>query len=139
MVKVEWEGDLRFRAEMPDGTGFLMDSATDGPSPVQTLAASIAACAAMDVISILLKQRQDVKNYRVEIEYERPPQGAYPRPITSAKIIHVLEGTNINQAALKRAIELSDEKYCSVQATLRTNPKVTSEWKVVEPVEAPRD
>lgn len=132
MVKLDWKGDLRFQAVMPDGTGFLMDSEDAGPSPVQSLAASLAACAAMDVISILEKQRQKVTSYRVEIEYERPPAGTYPRPITSATVRHYIEGENISSAAVERAIELSDEKYCSVMATLRTSPEVKSEYRIAE-------
>jgi putative redox protein len=132
MVKLEWKGDLRFQAVMPDGTGLLMDSENAGPSPVQTLAAAVAGCAAMDVISILEKQRQKVHSYKIEVEYDRPPQGVYPRPITSMTIVHIVEGENIDPLKLERAIELSNEKYCSVLETLRVNPEVKSEYRIVE-------
>jgi putative redox protein len=133
MVKLEWKGDLRFQAVMPDGTGFMMDSETAGPSPVQTLAAAVAACAGMDVVSILLKQRQNVTGYRLEVDYERPPEGQYPRPITSMVVRHILEGADIAPSAVERAIQLSDEKYCSVMATLREGPEMKSEYRLVEP------
>src|SRR5690349_4680274 len=107
MVQLEWKGDLRFQATMPDGTGFLMDSEDAGPSPVQSLAAAIAGCAGMDVISILLKQRQKVTNYRMEMEYDRPPEGVYPRPITSMVVRHIIEGEGVDPAAVQRAIKLS--------------------------------
>ena len=132
MINLEWKGDLRFQAVMPDGTGFLMDSETEGPSPVQSLAAAVAGCAAMDVISILEKQRQKVISYRVEIEYERPPEGVYPRPITAMKIRHIVDGENVSPEALERAIKLSDEKYCSVMETLRVNPKIESDYRINE-------
>lgn len=137
MIQLEWKGDLRFQAVMPDGTGFLMDSEDAGPSPVQSLAASLAACAAMDVISILEKQRQQVSSYRVEIDYERPPAGVYPRPVTAFTVRHILEGTNIRPDAVEKAIKLSDEKYCSVMATLRLGPEVRSEFRIEEPALKP--
>jgi putative redox protein len=132
MVKLEWKGNLRFQATMPDGTGLLMDSEDAGPSPVQTLAAAVAGCAAMDVISILEKQCQKVTSYRVETTYERPPAGTYPRPITSMHVLHIVEGENIDPARLERAIELSNEKYCSVMETLRVNPEIKSAYEIVE-------
>lgn len=142
MIQVEWKGKMAFQATMPDGTGFLMDTSAEnggensGPSPVEALLSSIAGCAAMDVIEILRKKRQDVRSYRIEVTNERGPVGVYPRPLLKVKVVHILEGVDIDPVAVQRAIELSEEKYCSVMATLRANPKVTNEFRIEAPVAA---
>ena len=97
---------------------------------METLLSAIGACAAMDVISILKKKRQVVTAYRIEIEGERVPPGNWPRPFLSIVVRHIVSGENIDPAAVERAVQLSDEKYCSVIATLRQSPTVTSEWVV---------
>jgi putative redox protein len=135
MIRVEWRGGLRFEAKTPAGITFTMDdsdlgSAAHGPSPIEALVASAAGCSAMDVISILKKKRQDVREYRVEVEWTRGPEGERPRPVTSVLLRHIVSGQNIDPAAVKHAVELSDEKYCSVVATLRQPPTVTSEFRI---------
>lgn len=142
MIQVDWKGKMAFQATMPDGTGFRMDTNEDsggessGPSPVEALLASIAACSAMDVVAILRKKRQEPTRYRIEIDHERNPPGEYPRPITSVTIRHILEGDNLEPGAIERAIELSDTKYCSVMATLRHGPTVKSEFRIEAPTTA---
>lgn len=124
-----------FEAEPPSGSTFIMDAypedgkPTQGPTPVEALLSSIAACSAMDVVNILEKKRQKVESYRVEVEGERLPPGTWPRPFLSVRVKHVLKG-QIDPDALARAVELTDEKYCSVIATLRQSPKIESIWEI---------
>ncbi len=131
---LEWKGGLAFTARVPTEVALAFDSADEGaepigPSPMEGLLASLAACTAMDVISILEKKRQHVTAYRVEIEADRIPAGQWPRPFTAFRIKHVVEG-DVDPAALQRAITLSEETYCSVSATLRTLPKITNTWEI---------
>lgn len=136
MVKLNWQGGMAFEAEPPSGCKLVMDSSPDhggerrGPSPMETLLSSLAACSAMDVISILEKKRQVVTSYEIEIEGDRPPQGTYPRPYTSIRIKHLLSGDNLDPTAVARAIQLSDEKYCSVAATLQRSPNIESSFEI---------
>lgn len=101
-----------------------------GPSPVEALLASIAACSGMDVISILLKKRQKVSAYRIEIEGKRNPPGAWPRPFLSITVRHIVSGEELDPAAVQRAVELSDATYCTVIATIRSAPPISSEWRI---------
>lgn len=101
-----------------------------GPTPMEALLAAAAACSAMDVVSILEKKRQTVASYRIEIEGERGPEGEWPRPFTRLSVRHVLSGEGLDPVAVARAVELSDTKYCSVLATLRAAPEVTSSWAI---------
>jgi putative redox protein len=139
MIQVEWRGKMAFEARMPDGTGFLMDTdeasggESGGASPVQALLAAVAGGAGMDVISILRKMRQEVTAYRMEVEHARAPQGEFPRPVTAIRVRHLLEGPNLDEAAVAKAVRLSDEKYCSVLATLRFGPAIESEFRIAAP------
>ena len=137
MVKVELEGLMAFRAESSTGLSFVMDASADvggaglGVSPVEALLASAAACSGMDVMSILRKKKQVVTSYRLEVDGERAHEGEWPRPFSSITINHILTGENLDPAAVARAVELSDEKYCTVVATLRVSPKIVTNWQVL--------
>lgn len=122
------------------GTGipFTMDAYPEvggqglGPTPVEALLGSLAGCSAMDVISILRKKQQKVTSYRIEVGGERTEEGVYPRPYKSLWVKHILEGENLDSGAVERAVQLSDEKYCTVLATLRVAPSVESRWEIAE-------
>lgn len=134
-MNVIWNGGMGFEAEGPSGAKLLMDAYPDvggsnaGPTPVETLVAALAGCMAMDVISILKKKQQEVSGYRLEVDWERGPEGVYPRPVSRFVVKHIVTG-EVDPAALERAVQLSDEKYCSVAATLRTGPEIKMEWAV---------
>jgi putative redox protein len=97
------------------------DNAADGElSPVETLAAALAACSAMDVVSILDKKRQRYDRYRVRVSADQ--RDAYPQVFTRIDIVHELEGPLLLEIAVRRAIELSATKYCPLSATLSAGP-----------------
>jgi putative redox protein len=136
IVNVVWKGGLAFESNPPSGRSFVMDAYADsggqdlGPTPMEALLSSVAACTAMDVISILKKKQQNVTGYRIEVAWDRGPEGVYPRPITAMRIKHIVEGENIDEAAVARSIQLSDEKYCTVASTLRISPKIESSYEL---------
>lgn len=133
---VEWKGGMAFEGTGENGTSFLMDAHPDhggadsGVSPVEALLAAAAACSAMDVISILRKKQQDVTSYRIEVEGERTEEGVFPRPFRSITVRHIVEGNALDEVAVARSVQLSDEKYCAVLATLRAAPEVTSVYEI---------
>lgn len=138
MVTVRWTDGVAFEAEVPTGAKFMIDSHPEfggrglGPTPVEALLSAIAACSAIDVLEILKKKRQNVTSYRVEVEGDRPPPGDYPRCFSEIRVKHILTGENLDPAAVERAVELSDTKYCTVITTLRAAPTVTSSWEIGE-------
>jgi len=138
VVTVHWQGDLVFRAEGDSGGSLTMGSypeegkAPQGPTPIETFLSAIAGCSAIDVLSILEKKRQKVTAYRVEVDGLRVPKGEWPRPFLSITVRHILQGEDIDPSAVARAIELTDEKYCSVIATLRQSPPVQSVFVIEE-------
>lgn len=137
MTTIDWKGQRVFEANPPSGNRFVMDAYPEsggqnlGPTPMEAFIAGAAACSAMDVIQILEKKRQKVTRYSIEIDGERTQEGVYPRPYTSITVKHIVEGDNIDPAAVAQAVQLSDEKYCSVIATLRATPTVKSIFEIV--------
>lgn len=138
MVTVHWRGNMAFEAFPPSGNAFTMDATPEsggneqGPTPLEALCASVAACSAMDVISILAKKKQIALKYRVEIEWSRAPEGTFPRPVTGMVVRHVVQGDALDPVAVARAVELSDQKYCTVISTIRTAPPIRSEFRIEE-------
>lgn len=92
------------------------DVAFNEYSPVETLATALAACSAMDVVSILAKKRQVLTSYRIEVAADQRDE--YPQIFTRVEVTHVLEGTVLLEHAVRRAIHLSASKYCPVNAML---------------------
>jgi putative redox protein len=85
-------------------------------SPVETLMVSLAACSGMDVWPISTKKRQRISRY--EIRVEAIQRDEYPQILTRVDVTHVVEGPAVEEAAIRRAIELSATKYCPVNAML---------------------
>ncbi|AXT51229.1 OsmC family peroxiredoxin [Aquimarina sp. BL5] len=97
------------------------------PSPMEYVLMGVAGCSAIDVISILKKQRQEITDYRAEVDGSRVEiDGA--KPFKEISVTVYLEG-EITPEKAKRAAQLSFEKYCSVSKTLE--PTATIKYKVV--------
>ncbi|MBK9214590.1 MAG: OsmC family protein [Chloracidobacterium sp.] len=130
---VKYAGDEFFIGTTPNGYSQVMDTKGDrhsAPTPMEMLLVSVAACTAVDVISILNKKRQNVTDYDVEITGVRADD--HPRKFISFHINHIVRGRDISEKALIDAIELSDEKYCSVAATVRPTATITTTYNIVE-------
>ena len=117
-VVVTHEGGMRFRAVTGSGRILIFgdDPEANEHSPVETVAASVAGCSAMDVVSILGKKRQVLTSYLVEARADQRDE--YPQVFTRIDIVHILVGTVLLESAVRRAIELSASKYCPVNAML---------------------
>lgn len=89
---------------------------TGSLSPVETIVVCLAACSAMDVTGILEKKRQDVTSYRIRVTANQ--RDDYPQVLTRIDVVHEVEGPVVEEAAVRRAIELSALKYCPVNAML---------------------
>ena len=111
-------GDLRLVSRSGSGHTIVLDDAggDTGMRPAELIPLAVAGCTAMDVISILRKKRQVVTRYAVEASGVQ--QDEHPNAFTRIDLVHVIEGRSIDLAAVRRAIELSAVKYCSVGATL---------------------
>lgn len=130
---VRYAGDEFFIGTSPSGHAQTIDAKGDrkaAPTPMEMLLISVAACTAADVISILLKKRQDVTDYKVEVTGERKED--HPRAFAKFHICHIVHGRGVSEKAVADAIELSDTKYCSVAATVRPTATITTSYEVIE-------
>jgi putative redox protein len=112
---------LKFIATTGSGHTIVLDSADGdhGPRPAELVAVAAAACAAMDVISILRKKRQQVSRYEIKATAQQR-EDAHPALFERIDVIHVVEGGAVEVEAVRRAIELSATRYCAVGGTLST-------------------
>ncbi len=111
---------LRFHGRTQSGHDLVVDNelGNTGPRPTELLVAAVAACTAMDVISVLHKKRQTVTSYEVQAEGDQ--LDAHPHAFTRIDIVHRVTGPTLDEEAVRRSIELSATKYCSITATLAT-------------------
>ena len=122
-AKVIWHNGLSFTASAgsgfsaPLGAETAVGGAEDGFRPMELIAAGLAGCTAMDVISILQKKRQEVTSFEVQVHAPRAEQ--HPRVFTRAEIEYYISGHQIEEAAVLRAIELSAMRYCPAQAMFK--------------------
>src|SRR5438067_11017138 len=99
-------------------------------TPMELLLIALGSCTGVDVISILKKKRQKVTDYRIEVSYERREE--FPRSYTRLNVKHIVRGRGLSEPAVARAIELSDQKYCSVAATLRGSAEIVTSYEILE-------
>jgi putative redox protein len=128
---VHFAGNDFFVGVTPSGHAQAIetDSArSSAATPMELLLIALGSCTGVDVISILKKQRQDVTDYRIEVKGERRDE--FPRSFTRLEVKHVVRGHNVSEQALARAIELSDQKYCSVAATLRGAAEIVTTYEI---------
>ena len=109
---------MAFHAEPSSGHPMDFDDrqSDTGASPVETVLSALAACSAMDVISIVTKKRQDVTGYWIDVVGNQRDE--YPQVYTEVVVTHEVEGRDLSEAAIRRAIELSALKYCPVNAMI---------------------
>jgi len=130
---IQYAGDEFFIGTTPSGHAQTIDAKGDrkfAPTPIEMLLVAVAACTAVDVVSILEKKRQRVADYKVEITGER--RGEHPRAFTKFHIHHIVYGRDVSEQAVAQAIELSDTKYCSVAATVRPTAEITTSFEIFE-------
>jgi putative redox protein len=126
-AELEWRSDLVFLGRSGEATLTFDSAGKAGPSPVQALVLSLAACMAMDVVHILGKGRFAVKGCRVRLHGERAPED--PRRLLRAGLHFALQG-ELPAEKVERAIALSLEKYCSVWHSLRADIELHTTFDV---------
>jgi len=99
-------------------------------TPMELVLLALGSCTGVDVISILKKKRQLVTDYRIEVSGERSDE--HPRSYTRLFVKHIVRGHGVSEQAVAQAIELSDQKYCSVAATLRGSSEIVTSYEIIE-------
>lgn len=133
---MRWQGGVSFLGESGSGHTVLMDGPPEsggtnqGSRPMELLLMGTGGCAAVDVVLILKKGRQDITNCVVEIEAKRASHE--PKVFTHIHFHFVLTGRKLSNIQIERAIKLSAEKYCSASIMLGKTAEITHDYEVVE-------
>jgi putative redox protein len=130
---VRYAGDDFFVAIPPSGHALTIDikgERSNAPSPMELLLLALGGCTGADVIDILRKKREHVTEYRVEVHGERREE--HPRSMRRIEVRHIFYGHALTEKSVAHAIQLSDEKYCGVAATLRPTAEIVTSFEIHE-------
>ncbi len=129
-VVTEWKGDMAFDATV-SGHHVMMDASEDvggkdsGARPKQLMLAALAGCTGMDVVSILKKMKIEPEEFKIDVEGNLTEE--HPKHYNKMHITYTFKGNNLDVEKIRKAIELSQEKYCGVSAVYQKTMPVTYE------------
>jgi|TARA_B110000037_G_scaffold65065_1_gene79447 putative redox protein len=132
---IKWLDGVSFNGSSESGHSLTMDGPQEsggknnGMRPMELLLVGLGGCTSYDVITILKKSRQDVKDCRAEISAERSEN--IPKVFTKIHIHFVLEGHNLDESVVHRAINLSATKYCSASIMLEKSVIITHDFEIL--------
>ena len=135
-AKLKWIDGVCFMGETGSGHAVVMDGAPEGggrnlgPRPMELVLLGTAGCTSYDVLSILRKSRQDVRDCWVELDAERAEVD--PKVFTRIHFHFVVTGRGLKADAVERAIKLSAEKYCSASIMLAKTAEITHDFELRE-------
>ncbi len=127
---------MRFIADGSSGHSVVMDADPEvggedtAARPTELVLMGLGGCTGMDVISILRKKKQDVRDLEIHVRGKKAD--SHPRKFTEIEIEYVVKGKGISEEAVKRSVQLSMDKYCSVKATLEGVAKITYSYRIEE-------
>ena len=130
-ASVKWIGEEKFVATSPSGHAIALDSdreSNKAPGPMDLVIMALGACTATDVVSILEKKRQKLEALEVICSGERAKEP--PTVWIRLEILYRLRG-KLDDAAVKHAIQLSEDKYCSVAAMLKKTAAITWRYEIL--------
>lgn len=135
VIKAEWKGNMAFEADI-NGHKVRMDAPKEGggndlgSSPKKLMLVALSGCTGMDVVSILKKMRVEIEKCSVEVQGDVADE--HPKYYTKMHVIYKFTGKNLPMDKLEKAVKMSEETYCGVEALYRKAIKVTSEIQVLE-------
>jgi len=132
-ASVKWIGEEKFVAISPSGHAIALDAdgkSNKAPTPMELVLMALGACTAVDVVTILEKKRQKPQSLEIICSGERAKEP--PTVWVKLEILYRLRG-QLDDAAVKHAIQLSEDKYCSVAAMLKKTATVTWRYEILPP------
>ena len=132
-MKAIWDGGMRFVHTSASGHEVITDAPVGGggtdtaPTPMELILLGVIGCTAVDVTAILTKMKEPLEGLEVTAEYERADE--HPRVYTRIHLIYKFKGT-LNEKKVVRAIDLSENKYCSASAMVGKIAVITNEYTI---------
>ena len=133
-TRVKWLDNMSFVGESPSGHSVVMDGPPEaggrnlGVRPMEMLLLGLGGCSSFDIVSMLKKGKQDIIDCEVEISAERAD--TEPKVFTKIHLHFIISGNDLSEKRVKRAIELSAEKYCSASIMLGKTAEVTHDYEL---------
>jgi len=134
-VDLSWKGKLAFEAETESGHRIFLDAKPQaggedkGPRPMEVLLVSLAGCTGIDVASILAKKRVNLESLEVKVNADQATE--HPKYFTKIDLEFNIQGHDIREEDVKRAIDLSKDKYCSASVMLKEKAEISYRWNIV--------
>lgn len=134
-ARVKWVEDVQFVGESGTKHSLIMDGPDDlgghgtGMRPMELLLLGLGGCTSFDVVEMLKKSRQNIVDCVVEIDGQRSE--SVPKIFTDIHIHYIITGSNVKEAQVKRAIDLSSEKYCSASLMLGKSANITHDYEII--------
>jgi len=131
---VKWSGGMEFTGNAGSEHQIVMDTSPDfggrsrGPTPMQLVLIALGGCTGMDVVSILKKMGIEIDGFEIELRGERKTE--HPKAYKEIEIKYIFNGKDIAEEKVKKAITLSQEKYCSVSAMLEKACKIRYSYEI---------
>ncbi|MEO5702779.1 MAG: OsmC family protein [Gammaproteobacteria bacterium] len=135
-ARIKWVQDATFIGESGSGHAIVMDGPPDsggrnlGVRPMEMLLLGMGGCTAFDVVDILKKARQDIHDCVVELQAERAD--SVPKVFTKIHVQFIVSGKGLKESHVKRAVELSAEKYCSASIMLAKTAEITHDFVIID-------
>lgn len=133
--RVKWIEGAAWMAESGSGHAVVLDGSEEiggrnlGMRPMEMVLLGLGGCSAMDVLHMLRKSRQALRDCVIEIEAERAEE--IPKVFTKIHLHFIVSGVDLKDARVKQAVSLSAEKYCSVSQMLNKTAEITYDYEVI--------
>ena len=130
IIDASWKGNMKFEADV-DGHSVVVDATSEGggedagPRPKRLMLVALAGCTGMDVVSLLKKMRVDFDDLNIIVEGDVTEE--HPKHYEKMHVIYKIKGKNLDIEKVKKAVDMSQEKYCGVSAVYKKAMEVTYE------------
>jgi putative redox protein len=134
-IKINWKGNMAFGFE-EEGFNYTFDAAPEvggenkGPRPKVFMMYALAGCTGMDVVSILKKMRVEIEDLDISVNGNITEE--HPKQFDRMHVVFTFTGKDLPMEKLKKAVSLSEEKYCGVSAVYKKVMPITTEIVVIE-------
>ena len=135
-ARIKWVDGVMFVGESGSGHAIIMDGPPEnggrnmGVRPMEMLLLGLGGCSSFDVVHILQKGRHDIIDCETKISAQRVD--SVPKVFSKIHLHFILTGRNLKESAVKRAVQLSAEKYCSASIMLEKAVEITHDYEVKE-------
>ena len=131
LVTTTWKENMQFESDNPSGLNLFMDAGEEsggegkGYRPKALMLSSLAGCSGLDVVSLLKKMRVEITDFKIEATGELTEE--HPKFYNKVKVDYHFTGSNLKEDKIKKAVNLSVEKYCGVMEMFRQFAEVKTE------------